>query len=73
MSVAPDYSLIRGELADLLRRVAAHATVAACHVESGTDRLMAAEVRIAAASLMSAAGLAAELAPSQQAAGERAA
>lgn len=73
MSTAPDIDMIRAEVADLLTRVSAHAGAAACHAQAGTDRLLAAEVRCCAASLMSVAGLVAELAPSQQRQGGRAA
>lgn len=73
MSGALDLSPIREEVASLLSRVAAHAAAGAVHAEAGTDQMLAAEVRCCAASLMAVAGLVAELAPSRQAAGERAA
>lgn len=73
MSGAPDLSPIREEVAGLLSRVAAHAAAGACHAESGTDGLLAAEVRCCAASLMAVAGLVAELRPPRQQSGGRAA
>ncbi|HEV2542943.1 MAG TPA: hypothetical protein VGU70_09330 [Methylobacterium sp.] len=66
MNGAPHFSPIREEVAGLLSRVAAHAAAGAVHAEAGTDQMLAAEVRCAAASLMAVAGLVAELAPSRQ-------
>lgn len=73
MTGAPDLSPIREEVAGLLTRVAAHAAAGAVHAEAGTDQMLAAEVRCAAASLMAVAGLVTELRPSRQQRGGRAA
>lgn len=66
MSGASDHTLIREEVAGLLRCITAHASVAACHAEAGTDRLLAAEVRCAAAAMLAVADLIQHLTPNRQ-------
>ncbi|MEE7456434.1 hypothetical protein MPAR168_15480 [Methylorubrum populi] len=66
MSGALDLSPIRKEVAGLLSRVAAHAAAGAVHAEAGTNQMLTAEVRCAAASLMAVAGLVEHLRPSRQ-------
>lgn len=73
MSGALDSSPIREEVAGLLSRVAAHAVAGAVHAEEGTDQMLAAEVRCAAASLMAVASLVENLRPSRQQQGGQAA
>lgn len=73
MSGALDSSPIREEVAGLLSRVAAHAAAGAIHAEAGTDQMLAAEVRCAAASLMAVASLVEHLRPSRQQQGGQAA
>lgn len=65
MSTASDHTLIREEVAGLLRCITAHASVAACHAEAGTDRLLAAEVRCAAAAMLAVADLIQHLNPNR--------
>lgn len=66
MSTAPDLDMIREEIGDLLARVSAHAGAGSVHALAGCDRMLAAEMRFAAATLLSASALVAELAPSRQ-------
>lgn len=66
MSGASDCTLIREEVAGLLRCITAHASVAACHADAGTDRLLAAEVRCAAAAMLAVADLIQHLNPNRQ-------
>lgn len=73
MSGALDLSPIREEVTGLLSRVAAHAAAGAVHAEAGTDQMLAAEVRCAAASLMAVASLVEHLRPSRQQQGGQAA
>jgi hypothetical protein len=73
MSGAPNLDMIRAEVADLLARVSAHAAAGSVHANAGTDRLLVAELRCCAATLLSASTLVSHLRPGEQKSGRRAA
>lgn len=73
MTGDPDLSMIRGEIAAVCARVAAHANAAMVHADAECDRGLAFELRCASAALLSAAELSSHLRPSRQQQGGRAA
>lgn len=73
MSGGPDLSMLREEIALQLSQVAAFAAAGSAQAQVGNDHALAFEVRCAASGLMAVAGLVAELRPSRQQQGGRAA